>query len=201
MDRRTPVGKLSRRLGVALTSKASRIMEKKPYPPGMHGPEQRRGRTPSEFKRQLLEKQRLRAQYNIHEAHLQKYYKRAIRRMGNTPDLLVQELESRLDAVVLRAGFAKTIYQARQLVGHRHFTVNGKSVNIPSYQVRVDDVVGVRTQSRRIRAIVECFDSASSPDYIEIDKTDMTARLTRLPVRSEVPIICDVPMVVMYYSR
>ncbi len=201
MDRRSPVGKLSRRLGVALTPKAGRIMEKKPYPPGMHGPEQRRGRTPSEFKRQLLEKQRLRAQYCILESQLRKYYSRAIRRVGNTPDLLVQELETRLDAVVLRAGLARTIYQARQFVSHGHFLVNGKAVNIPSYQVRVEDVISVRPKSRRLRPILECLDSASPVDYVELDRTEMSARLTRMPVRSEVPIICDVPMVVMFYSR
>jgi small subunit ribosomal protein S4 len=201
MDRRSPVGKLSRRLGVALTPKASRIMEKKPYPPGMHGPEQRRGRTPSEFKRQLLEKQRLRAQYNIHESQLQKYYSRAVRHLGNTPDLLVQQLETRLDALVLRGGFARTIYQARQLVNHGHFMVNGKGVNIPSYQVRLEDVVTVRPKSRRLRPILDSLDSASAPDYIELDRAEMTARMTRLPVRGEVPIICDVPMVVMFYSR
>ncbi len=201
MDRRTPVAKLSRRLGIALTSKAGRVMEKKPYPPGMHGPDQRRGRGPSEYKRQLLEKQRLRAQYHVSEGQLVKYYKRAARRVGNTPDLLVQELETRLDAVVMRAGFAKTIYQARQLVSHCHFTVNGKKCNIPSMQIRVDDVVAVRRRSRTLQCINEAMDSASPPEYLDVDREQMSARLQELPPREQIPVICDVPMVVMYYSR
>lgn len=197
-----PKVKLSRRLGIPLTNKAARVMERKPYPPGQHGPAKqfRRGRQ-SAFERQLIEKQRLRAQYNIHEKQMVNYYKKAVRKEGNTADILIQLLESRLDAFVLRAGFAPTIYAARQYVSHGHMTVNGKRVNIASYQLNEGDQVGVRDKSKRLDMLQEAVGNAAPPDYISMDKNAMTAQYLYAPRRVEVPIVCEVPQVIEYYSR
>lgn len=197
-----PKVKLSRRLGIPLTNKAARVMERKPYPPGQHGPAKqfRRGRQ-SAFERQLLEKQRLRAQYNIHEKQMSNYYKKAVAKQGNTADILIQLLETRLDAFVLRAGFAPTIYAARQIVSHGHMEVNGKPVNIASYQLQEGDQVSVRNKSRRIEVLVQSIANAAPPDYISMDKNAMTAQMLYAPRRVEVPIVCEVPQVIEYYSR
>lgn len=198
-----PKVKLSRRLGVPLTDKAARIMEKKPYPPGQHGPAKqfRRGRQ-SAYERQLLEKQRLRAQYNIHERQMRNYYRKAVRNAGNTVDNLIQLMETRLDAMVLRGGLAPTIFAARQYVSHGHLLVNGKPVNIPSYQVEVDDVVTVRQKSSRLVMFQEMAESGYyPPDYLSLNKETLEFKLNYLPRRAEVPIVCEVPQVIEYYSR
>ncbi|MEM7336230.1 MAG: 30S ribosomal protein S4, partial [Chloroflexota bacterium] len=162
-----PKAKLSRRLGIPLTPKAAKVMERKPHPPGEHGRNQqfRRGRQ-SYFQEQLLEKQRLRAQYNIHERQMVSYYKKANKAQGNTEDNLIQLLESRLDSVVLRGGLAVTIYAARQYVNHGHILVNGRRVNIPSYQVKPGDVVQVRQKSQRLDCFHNAVEHAFNPDYL-----------------------------------
>lgn len=197
-----PKVKLSRRLGIPLTNKAARVMERKSYPPGQHGPAKqfRRGRQ-SAFERQLIEKQRLRAQYNIHEKQMTNYYKKALRRQGNTADILIQLLESRLDAFVLRAGLAPTIYAARQVVSHGHLTVNGKRINIPSYELVPGDQVAVRDKSKRMDMFLQAVESAAPPDYIATDKNALSAQYLYAPRRVEVPIICEVPQVIEFYSR
>jgi|FaiFalFF_MnMetaG_3_1042247.scaffolds.fasta_scaffold00189_11 small subunit ribosomal protein S4 len=196
-----PKVKLSRKLGIALTPKAQKYMERKPYPPGQHGPEKRRAKL-SDYGRQLLEKQRLRFQYNVHERQLRRYYEEASRMPGNTADNLIQLLERRLDALVLRAGFARTIYAARQYVRHGHIEVNGRKVDIPSYRVNVNDVISVREKSRRIPDIQEAVRNAGqAPPYLEVSKADFSARLLYIPPREEIPVICEVPMVVEFYSR
>lgn len=200
-----PKVKVSRRLGIAVTKKAARIMEKKSYPPGQHGPNQKRFRPKmSVYKLQLLEKQKLRFQYNISEKQMRKYYHHAAHHVGNTVDNLIQQLERRLDAFVLRGGFAPTIFAARQFVNHGHFLVNGKKVNIPSYQLRPGDVVSVKDKSKKMQMFIERVedDSTVVPDYIETDKTNMTMKLIRLPERSEVTMVqCEIPFVIEYYSR
>ena len=197
-----PKVRVSRALGIPLTPKAARIMEAKGYPPGEHGPYQRRRRRASGFKLQLLEKQRLRAQYNIHERQMRNYYKKASSKQGNTADNLVRLLETRLDALVFRAGFARTIYAARQYVGHGHILLNGSVVNIPSAQASPEDVLSIREKSKKLT----CFRDAlmvtlNSPDYLTVDKDEITARLERLPMREEVPILCDFSKVIEFYSR
>lgn len=198
-----PKVKLSRRLGLALTPKAAQIMAKRPYPPGQHGRHQQfKDRNPSDYKRQLLEKQKLRLQYNIHERQMRNYFIKAFRRMGNTVDNLVQLLETRLDAVVLRAGLARTIYAARQYVTHGHILVNGRRVNLPAYRVKVDDVVSVKEKSRRLACFAEALAStAGTPPYLKTSKDEMSAQLLYLPPRYEVPVICEVSLVIEYYSR
>lgn len=197
-----PKVRLSRRLGIPLTPKAARIMERKPYPPGQHGRNQQftRGRM-SDYKRQLLEKQRLRAQYNISERQMRNYFRQAERAVGNTVNRLVQLLESRLDAVVNRGGLAPTIYAARQLVSHGHVLVNGRRVNIASYQVKVGDVVSVKQKSRQIPAVVDAVESAAPPSYLDLSPDDMSVKFLYLPDREEVPVIAEVHLVIEFYSR
>ncbi|MDA8020405.1 MAG: 30S ribosomal protein S4 [Thermoanaerobaculia bacterium] len=197
-----PKVRLSRALGVALTPKAAKIMETKGYPPGQHGPDVRRRRRVSGYKAQLLEKQRLRFQYNVHERQMRTYYKRAARAKGNTGDVLVGLLETRLDAVILRAGLARTIYAARQYVSHGHVVVDGERVDRPGFTVKPGNVVAIRKRSQKILCFREALDtSPNAPDYLTVDKDAMTVRLERRPVREEVPVICDVARVIEFYSR
>lgn len=194
-----PKVKLSRKLGVALSDKAQRYMEKKAYPPGMHG--MRRRRRLSNYGRQLLEKQRLRYQYNVSERQLRNYFKKAARTKGVAGENLLRLLECRLDAFVLRSGFAPTIFAARQFVGHGHLEVNGKRVNIPSYRLKVGDVAEVREKSRKLRMFNEPRSGGAVPNYISVDDSGYKSELTSLPRRDEVPVVCDVPLVVEFYSR
>ncbi|RAY16007.1 30S ribosomal protein S4 [Actinomadura craniellae] len=202
MNQSRPKVKRSRALGIPLTPKCVRYFERRPYPPGVHG----RGRKQStDYKTRLLEKQRLRAQYDMSEKQLRRAFDRAARRTGRTGDVLLADLETRLDAVVLRAGFARTIYQARQFVSHRHVEVDGARVNIPSYRVRPGAVVTIAERSRTkppfVLAAAGAHVPERVPDYLQADHTTLTAQLVRLPERHEIPVICDVQLVVEYYSR
>jgi small subunit ribosomal protein S4 len=192
---------LSRALGVALTPKAARHLERRPYPPGQHG---RRRRTGTDYKARLLEKQRLRAQYNISEAQLRLAMARAVGSGHNTGESLLVELETRLDALVLRAGFARTIYQARQAVSHGHITVNGRRVDRPSFRVSPDDVLEVAAASKAKAPFLVAAagqHAGSVPAYLQVDIEALTARLLRRPRRDEIPVICDERLVVEFYSR
>ena len=191
--------KKSRALGVALTPKAQKIMKTRPFPPGQHG--QRRRRRQSEFGLQLLEKQRLRFQYNVSESQMLKAYTRAARMPGSTGDNLVQILETRLDALVLRAGFAPTIYAARQYVTHGHFLVNGKKATIPSQRLKAGDVISVREKSRTSPIFHDLESMSSGVDYVTTAGHGYSAKLDYLPLRHEVPVICEEHLVVEYYSR
>jgi small subunit ribosomal protein S4 len=193
--------KLSRALGIALTPKAGRHLERRPQRPGQHGLARER---PSDFKVRLKEKQRLRAQYNIGEAALRRAHARAARHSGRTGEVLLADLETRLDALVLRAGFAATIYQARQAVTHGHIRVDGGKVDLPSYRVRPGQVIDVAPGSRakvpfQIAASGEY--AAAVPGYLEVEGPELRARLTRVPRREEIPVVCDERMVVEFYAR
>lgn len=192
--------RLSRKLGIALTAKARKFMDRKPYAPGQHGPSKRRAKV-SDYGKQLLEKQRLRLQYNVHERQMRKYYDKANRKVGNTGEILIQLLESRLDAVVFRSGFARSMYASRQYVTHGHVLVNGKRVNIPSYQVKVNDVIEVKEKSRKLPCFQEALRTSAPPAYLEVAKASMTAKYLYVPQREEVPVVCDIPLVVEFYSR
>lgn len=194
-----PKAKLSRRLGVALTLKSEIVMQKKPYAPGQHG--QRRRPPQSEFGKQLLEKQRLKFQYNVSERELRRYFKVAKKRKGSTPDHLVGILEHRLDNVVRRSGLAPTIYAARQLVSHKHITVNGKIVNKPNFQVGPEDIVGLREKSRDLAIVNESMNNCVIPPYLELNRSEKSARFIRPPEATEIPITCEAQLVVEYYSR
>lgn len=197
--KKVKVAKLSRALGVALTTKAVRFMEKRPYGPGQHGKAKRK--TQSNFGKQLLEKQRLKAQYNITEKQLSNYFDAAKSHKGSTGANLLNALEARLDVVILRAGFAPTIYAARQMINHGHISVNGKRVNKRSYSVEIGDLVMPTTKGKTHPLIQATFAGAIRPPYISVNVDAVSASPQRNPERIEIPIICDEQMVVEYYSR
>ena len=197
-----PKAKLSRALGIALTPKCVKYFEQRPYPPGDHG----RGRkSTSDYKVRLLEKQRLRHQYNVSETQLSRAFAQAHKGNTKTGEALLVGLETRLDALVLRSGFARTIYQARQAVVHRHITVNGRLVDKPSYRVKPEDVIAVSERSRIKTpfqvAAAGAHELATTPPYLEVLLPQLHARLVRLPAREEIPVICNEQLVVEYYSR
>ena len=196
--------RLSRALGVALTPKAARYMEKRPYAPGEHGRTKRK--QDSDYAVRLREKQRLRAQYGIREKQLKIAYVETKRTAGQTGENLVELLEMRLDALVLRAGFARTITQARQFVVHRHILVDGQLVDRPSFRVKPGQLVHVKARSEG----TEPFQVAAAgghvdvlpkvPGYLEVELDKLQAKLIRRPKRAEVPVTCDVQLVVEYYA-
>ena len=201
MNQSRPKVRRSRALGIPLTPKDVRHFERRPYPPGEHG---RKRKNTSDYKTRLMEKQRLRAQYDISETQLRSAFDRARRSGGKTgEELITHQLESRLDATVLRAGFARTIYQARQTVSHQHVTVNGQRVDRPSYQVRPGDVVAIAERSRA-KAPFQVAASgahATAPAYLDVVLPELVCRVARRPLRDEVPVVCEEQLVVEYYSR
>ncbi len=199
MSYRGPKVKLSRKLGIALTDKAAVVMNKRPNPPGQHGAKRRKAQ--SEFGKQLLEKQRLKFQYNISERQLRKYCDDAIKSKGNSSELLINTLESRLDAMIYRSGYCPTIFAARQFVVHGHVMVNGKKVDIPSFLVKTTDIVAVKEKSQQLPMVQVAVHKTIVPPYIEQDKSAYTCKFMRSPERQEVPIICELQRVVEFYSR
>ncbi len=195
-----PKVKISRKIGINLTAKAGKVTGKKPYPPGQHGQSKRRAKQ-SDYGKQLLEKQRLRLQYNISEKQMSNYYAQAVRITGNTGEIFMQLLEQRLDAVVYRAGFASSIYSARQYVGHGHILVNGKKVDVASYKVKIGDVVSIKEKSKKLEMFQDLVRGATPPQYLEISKTDFSVKYLHVPTRDEIPVECEIPLVVEYYSR
>jgi small subunit ribosomal protein S4 len=168
----------------------------------MHG---RGRRKASDYQVRLLEKQRLRHQYNISEAQMRKAYEDAHRVQGKTGENMVALLESRLDATVQRAGLARTVYQARQLVAHGHFTVDGKKVDRPSYRLKPGQVVEVRESSRQkppfqIAATGAHLDGPTAP-YLSTVVEQLRTTVIRKPLRTEVPVVCDEQLVVEFYAR
>lgn len=201
MNNPRPKVRLSRALGIPLTPKSVKYFEARPYPPGVHG---RARKQESDYKVRLREKQRLRAQYNIREAQLRNAFDKAARTGGKTGEALLVDLERRLDALVLRAGFARTIYQARQFVVHRHVLVNGRRVDRPSYRLRSGDVITVAERSHAMvpfQVAAAGGHAAEVPPYLEVRHDALAARLVRLPERAEIPVICDEQLVVEHYSR
>ena len=198
--RHTPVGKLSRSLGLPLTDKAVAVFERRPYPPGPHGRAKRRN--DGEYALQLREKQRLKAQYYVSEKQLRRCYDEAARRKGLTGELLIEDLETRLDAVVLRAGLARTIYQARQLVVHRHVLVDGARLDRPAARLSPGQVVTVRPRSRELPVFQEAARSDRPvPGHLSVDRSTLAVTLVRAPRRQELPVVCDERLVVEFYSR
>jgi small subunit ribosomal protein S4 len=194
-----PEVKLSRREGVALTDKAQKYLDRRPYPPGEHG----RGRIrQSEYLLQLREKQKTRRFYGILEKQFRRYYEKASRQPGITGENLLRMLEQRLDNVVYRLGFAATRRQARQLVGHGHFRVNGKKVDIPSYQVRPDDVITVKPGSSAepiIRSATELV--ASVAPWLQADYDALNGKVLKVPERTEIDTPVSEQLIVEYYSK
>ena len=203
MNQSRPKVKKSRALGIALTPKAVKYFEARPYPPGEHG----RGRKQnSDYKTRLLEKQRLRAQYDISERQMQRAFDRARKVEGKAGEALIIELERRLDALLLRSGLSRTIYQSRQMVVHGHIEVNGRKVDKPSYRLRPDDVVQVRERSRQKTPFLVAREGGwagegEPPRYLQVNLQALAFRLDRDPNRREIPVICDEQLVVEYYAR
>ena len=191
--------KKSRALGVALTPKAERIMKKRSTPHGQSGIQRKRRK--SDYGVQLLEKQRLRFQYNVGEKYLQRLFERASRMSGATGENLITLLETRMDAVVLRAGLAPTIYAARQYVTHGHFTVNGEKSTIPSQRLKPGDVITVKPLSQSIAIFNELRSQGSAVPYVESDLGSYTARFAFVPERGDIPVTCEEHLVVEFYSR
>ncbi len=194
-----PQVKLSRREGVALTDKCQKYLDRRPYPPGEHG----RGRIrQSEYLLQLREKQKTRRFYGVLEKQFRRYYEKASRQPGITGENLLRILEQRLDNVVYRLGFAATRRQARQLVNHGHFRVNGKKVDIPSYQVRPDDVITVKPGSSAepiIRAATELV--ASVAPWLQADYDALNGKVLKVPERTEIDTPVSEQLIVEYYSK
>ena len=195
--------KINRRLGVNLWGRPKSPVNKRDYGPGEHG---QRRRKPSDFGTQLAAKQKLKGYYgNIGEKQFRRYYGEAVRRRGDTGENLIEILERRLDAVVYRAKFVPTVFAARQFVNHGHITVNGKLVNIPSYQVKDDDEIQIKAKSRDLPLVLEALESPERelPDYIELDLKDMKARFVRGPKLADVPypVQMEPNLVIEFYSR
>ena len=196
--------RLSRALGIPLTPKAAKYLEKRPYAPGEHGRTKRK--TDSDYAVRLREKQRLRAQYGIREAQLKRVFQEARRAEGLTGENLVELLEMRLDALIVRAGIARTTAQARQMVVHRHILVDGQLVDRPSYRLKPGQLIHVKERSEGM----EPFQVAAAgghvdvlppvPGYLEVEIDKLHATLLRRPKRAEVPVTCEVQLVVEYYA-
>ena len=195
--------KPSRRYGVNLWGDANSPIEKRNYAPGQHG--QRRKKT-TDYGEQLIAKQKLKTYYgNISEKQFHKYYVEAIRRSGDAAENLVGLLESRLDNLVYKSKFVPTVFAARQFVNHGHVTVNGKKVNIPSYMVKVGDVIEVREKSKSMAMVVAALESQTreTPAYFEVDNKKMSAKYTFVPKYDDVPYaaLMEPNLVIEFYSR
>lgn len=196
--------KIDRRLGVNLWGRPKSPVNKREYGPGQHG--QGRKRKPSDFGIQLMAKQKLKGYYgNIGEKQFRKYYEEAVRRRGDTGENLIGLLEHRLDAVVYRAKFVPTVFAARQFVNHGHVLVNGQRVTVPSYVVKMGDVVEVRQKSKEMPLVLEAIQSAEReiPDYLDVDHKKLAASITRTPKLEDVPypVQMEPNLVVEFYSR
>ncbi|MEL6370351.1 MAG: 30S ribosomal protein S4 [Pseudomonadota bacterium] len=195
--------KLDRRVGENVWGRPKSPINKREYGPGMHG-QRRKGKT-SDFGLQLMAKQKLKGYYaNINEKQFEKIYNEAVRRRGNTAELLIGLLESRLDALVYRAKFVPTVFAARQFINHGHVKVNGVRTNIPSYRLRPGDVVEIKDKSKNMALVLEALQSAERdiPEYVDVDPKKMSATYIRVPELAEVPYPCTMEpnLVVEYYS-
>jgi small subunit ribosomal protein S4 len=200
-----PQCKQCRREGQKLFLKGERCLtdkcgvERRSYPPGEHG----RGRVrQSEYRQQLREKQKARRYYQLLERQFRNYYEAATRQPGVTGENLLRLLETRLDNVLVRLGFAASRRQARQLVGHGHWQVNGRRVDIPSYQVKPDDVISIKSGSAAadvVRAATEL--TAAVPPWLQADHDSLTAKVLRLPERSEISTPVQEQLIVELYSK
>jgi len=195
--------KIDRRLGVNLWGRPRSPFNKREYGPGEHG---QRRRKPSDFGMQLAAKQKLKGYYgNIGEKQFRRYYQKAVQLKGDTGENLIGLLERRLDAVVYRAKFVPTVFAARQFVNHGHVMVNGRRVNIPSYQVQDGDVIEVREKSRGIPMVIDALDSAERdvPDYVNVEGSRMKATFVRSPKFEDVPyaVRMEPNLVIEFYSR
>ncbi len=197
-----PKHKLSRRIGTCIWGNAKSPAAKRPYAPGQHGQSQRRKL--SVYGEQLQEKQKLRMYYGgIMERQMRRIFDRAQRMGGNTGTNLLMLLESRLDCVVWRLGFAPTVFAARQLVTHCHVLINGKSVNIPSYTVKPGMVISIRERSRKIPMVVEGVEHppVQLPEYLQRAPKSFDGKMVATPNAETIPVQMNMLSVIGFYSR
>jgi small subunit ribosomal protein S4 len=176
--------------------------DRRGYPPGQHG--QRRRGKPSDYGIQLREKQKVKRMYGLAEKQFRLFFERADRQKGVTGTNLLVALESRLDNVVYRLGFTNSRNQGRHLVRHKHFLVNGRTVNIPSYQVKVGDVVEVREKSRNIQAILDALEGVvrrGIPQWLELDKDNLKGIIKSMPAREDLTMPMQEQLIVELYSK
>ncbi|MEK3890375.1 30S ribosomal protein S4 [Bacillus sp. FSL K6-3431] len=194
-----PSWKISRRLGISLSG-TGKELEKRPYAPGQHGPNQRKKL--SEYGLQLQEKQKLRHMYGVNERQFKNLFVRAGKMKGKHGENFMVLLEQRLDNIVYRLGLARTRRQARQLVNHGHILVDESRVDIPSYKVAPGQVISVREKSRNLDIIKESVEATNFvPEYVSFDAEKLEGTFTRLPERSELPAEINEAFIVEFYSR
>jgi small subunit ribosomal protein S4 len=195
-----PKTKIARKFGEAIFGD-DKAFEKRNYPPGQHGNAKRRGKK-SEYAIQLMEKQKAKFTYGVLEKQFRNMFKKATAAPGITGDVLLQLCESRLDNVVFRMGIAPTRSGARQLVSHRHILVNGKKVNIPSYQIKANDVVSVREKSKSLETISASLSNAShSYEWISWNNDKMEGTFVSVPSRIQIPENINTQFIVELYSK
>ena len=197
-----PKSKISRRYGIALFG-PSKALERKNYPPGMHGPKGSR-RKQSDYATALAEKQKLRHMYGLMERQFRRYFETALRKRGVTGETLLQMLETRLDNVVYRLGFANSRGAARQLVSHGHVTVNNRKVNVASYNLKAGDTIIIKEMpgSRRlVTRNLELTQIQPVPDWLVADKDQFQGKVVRVPSREEIAPVVNEQLVVELYSR
>ncbi|MFN2747625.1 MULTISPECIES: 30S ribosomal protein S4 [Bacillus] len=194
-----PSWKISRRLGISLSG-TGKELEKRPYAPGPHGPGQRKKL--SEYGLQLQEKQKLRHMYGVNERQFRNLFDRAAKMAGKHGENFMILLESRLDNIVYRLGLARTRRQARQLVNHGHILVDGSRVDIPSYQVKPGQTIGLREKSKDLSIVKEAVEVNNFvPEYVTFDAEKLEGTFSRLPERSELPAEINEALIVEFYSR
>ena len=197
-----PKTKISRRFGVPIFGPA-KALERKNYPPGMHGPKGSR-RKQSDYAIALAEKQKLRYQYGLLERQFRRYFQTALTRRGVTGETLLQLLETRLDNVVYRLGFANSRAAARQMVSHGHVSVNGRKVNVSSFTCRPGNEITIKDKpgSRRLATRnLELTQIAPIPDWLVVDKEGFSGKVARIPTRDEIAPIVNEQLIVELYSR
>jgi len=198
---RGPKSKIARKFGDPIFG-TDKHLERKNYPPGQHGNTKRRKKT-SEYGIQLKEKQKAKYTYGVLERQFRNLFERASRSKGVTGEVLLQLLESRLDNVVYRMGIAPTRSAARQMVSHRHITVNGEVVSIPSSQVKAGDIIGVREKSKSLEAILDSLASKRhlSFSWLEWDDSQMVGKFMNIPEREDIPEDIKEQLIVELYSK
>ena len=194
-----PMYKKSRRFGFSILENGKELA-KRPYAPGDHGQDRRR--KPSNYGIQLQEKQKVKFMYGLSEKQLHKLFEKALKMKGVNGENLLKLLESRLDNLVYRIGFATTRKGARQLVNHGHITVNGKKVDIPSYHVKPGDIIGLKEKDKELKLVKTSLEALTSRvEYVSFDEKKMEGTLVRLPERSELNADIDEALVIEYYNR
>ncbi len=196
-----PRVRISRRFGTPIFG-PSKYLERRNYGPGVHGPKSRRKHT--DYGLGLIEKQKLRYYYGLMERQFRGVYEKALRRRGVTGEQMLQILETRLDNVVFHLGFANTRAAARQMVSHGHVLVNGRKVNVPSYSLKVNDVVEVKNSSVSRQLATKNMEIATSravPDWLSFSKDEFKGTVMRIPTRDEIQPIANEQAVVEFYSR